>query len=59
MERAHDLKLHRLAIKFDRSDFLAIVSVVFIKLDGRDRTAYKVNTNRRDVAFSVCVVSES
>ncbi len=34
--RAHDLKLHRLAVKFNRSDFLPTVSGISVRLDGRN-----------------------
>lgn len=58
---AYDLEFHRLAIEFDRSDFLGVIcKPCDVKLSLHEREhSYKVHPNSRDVAFRVCVVGKS
>jgi hypothetical protein len=58
LETTHDLKLHRLAIKFDRSDFLRSVSIRCAKRRLLGASTYEVDTDCGDVAFGVCVIGE-
>ena len=55
-EYSYDLKLHSLAIEFDRADFLEML--VFCR-EERRVGSYEVHTDGRDVTLGVGVISES
>jgi len=54
----YNLKLNRLSIKLDSSDFLPFVSCL-VDSTRRRHVTYEVHTNGRNIAFRVGIIGET